>query len=879
MQTGDGLSADQSVTSEFNPPSNSGTASPPYPIAGNWLDHPFPMALLRDHTARDKDPINTTLRRLAALIETTTAHAKSALPWLKMAILGDTRTDKGSLRHDANICGVTGLEGDYDGGGMTAEEASRRLRNAGISAIVYTTPSHTKENPRWRVLCLLSTTYLPGQRGALMDRLNGVLGGGLARESWTLSQAYYFGSVNNNPAHEVHMVDGTPIDLHDKLDAAACRWNGLGAGSDTADRTLPTAFDRPFALLHPLSARMRDYMASIGFGESEFATGLLDPHPFDRLSTPAKNEGLRQLLAAIDNTIDDSRVIWLRILFATHDALLRGATDAYDITLAWAQKGAKWTNQKDFDDAWYSFDARARGVTVGTLIHMAATAGADTSWLHANIQPAAILGQTLPLVCAPVGGTAFSTTGARRLRHVFGHLMARGVVSLFAAKTKTGKTAWLVSAALALATARNLLGQVTLNRPLRVLFINGEEPRELLLMRFKAALILHGIDEAQVSLQLTVFAAGELQGLRLTHTVAGTESVDTTGIALLDTMIAGHDAVLLDPFMSFVGSSVNTLEVMSAVMFSLNALARKHDAALLVTHHLRKGAGTDADGMDAVMGSSGLMNHCRIGFGFSAMNDTEAPKHGVLPSNARHYIAVTELGNNYAPASSDKIWIEKLGVKVPGTAEPPDYPDDDEPVAVRLAALSRLSELITNGMRHAALQAIHSGVNGAPLSDSPQAKVRHAAPVIAAALADHLHGQTDPQQLVVAKAVLDDVTGRGWVRVDPAARIPKPSGNGSDGGRGFVVEWQLTPWRNQTADESAANTTRPTEVTEVTLRSSSVDRVTGTTGDPSGGHRSSPLESVRTTSVGHPSGFIPVPCDLAAATQVATHGLPRRQRQ
>ncbi len=51
---------------------------------------------------------------------------------------------------------------------------------------------------------------------------HGLLGGVLAPQSWTLSQAYYYGRVNGNPAHRVEIVDGTtPIDLADELDEIA----------------------------------------------------------------------------------------------------------------------------------------------------------------------------------------------------------------------------------------------------------------------------------------------------------------------------------------------------------------------------------------------------------------------------------------------------------------------------------------------------------------------------------------------------------------------------------------------------------------------------------------------------------------------------------
>jgi hypothetical protein len=52
------------------------------------------------------------LKQLQALLTNTTAPEKSALPLIKLAALGDVRTEKGSLRHDANLLSVSGVEGD-----------------------------------------------------------------------------------------------------------------------------------------------------------------------------------------------------------------------------------------------------------------------------------------------------------------------------------------------------------------------------------------------------------------------------------------------------------------------------------------------------------------------------------------------------------------------------------------------------------------------------------------------------------------------------------------------------------------------------------------------------------------------------------------------
>jgi putative DNA primase/helicase len=184
----------------------------------------LPFTFFNSHTAQNKSEARYTLPELAYRIQHTTAEAKADLPWVKLARFGNKRTprtEKGggnSLRHDANVERVTGLEVDYDGEQMTPDEAVEILTKQGIASVIYTSPSHTDGKPRWRILCPFSEELPPDRRRAMVGRLNGLFRGIFARESWVLSQSYYLGSVRSNPAHRVAVVDGTPIDMHDDLD-------------------------------------------------------------------------------------------------------------------------------------------------------------------------------------------------------------------------------------------------------------------------------------------------------------------------------------------------------------------------------------------------------------------------------------------------------------------------------------------------------------------------------------------------------------------------------------------------------------------------------------------------------------------------------------
>lgn len=164
---------------------------------------------------------------LNALEATDGYEDKKSLPLLKLARFGDLKTNRGSLRHNANIQVLYGIEGDYDGGEVSMQDAADRLEKLGIRCALYASPSWTPEQPRWRVLAPLSNPVSLGQvrvRDRMIARLNGALGGILAGESFTASQAFYFGYVeggHREPFIRVKEEGGWFIDQMVELDKTA----------------------------------------------------------------------------------------------------------------------------------------------------------------------------------------------------------------------------------------------------------------------------------------------------------------------------------------------------------------------------------------------------------------------------------------------------------------------------------------------------------------------------------------------------------------------------------------------------------------------------------------------------------------------------------
>jgi hypothetical protein len=242
---------------------------------------------------------------LAVRIQHSHATDKDYLPMLKLGGFGDQPSEAGCLRHDANLIRITGVEGDYDDEEISLDEAKQHAAKAELFVILYTSPSYTQECPRWRVLCPFSEDLPPDQRDRMMARLNGAFGGIFAPESWTLSQAYFYGRVNN-PDHQCTVFEGLPIDLAEHLDVTA-----IGRPEEKARGEPPHPASKPQditdARVNGLLRKLLDNVSAAPEKEKHFTLWrngkALGGYLW--LTGWPKQEAIEQLLAALPATVKD----------------------------------------------------------------------------------------------------------------------------------------------------------------------------------------------------------------------------------------------------------------------------------------------------------------------------------------------------------------------------------------------------------------------------------------------------------------------------------------------------------------------------------------------------------------------------------------------
>jgi hypothetical protein len=211
-------------------------------LFGSPLDSELAATLFHSKRGDTLKRIKISLRSFADQMANHEKPSKDALPLIKLARFDDIKTDKGSLRHDSNVTQVSGIECDYDAGTMPMSEAAGLLKAAGIAALLYESPSATATDQRWRIMLPCSKSLSPEERAALVARVNGVLGGVLAGESYTLSQSYFFGRVQGTAPRKVLLVEGRYIDQATDLDARAIGRRGSDPQGERDDSSSGAAF-------------------------------------------------------------------------------------------------------------------------------------------------------------------------------------------------------------------------------------------------------------------------------------------------------------------------------------------------------------------------------------------------------------------------------------------------------------------------------------------------------------------------------------------------------------------------------------------------------------------------------------------------------------
>jgi AAA domain len=341
-----------------------------------------------------------------------------------------------------------------------------------------------------------------------------------------------------------------------------------------------------------------------------------------------------------------------------------------------------------------------------------------------------------------------------------------------------GKSTWMMAVALACASGRAILGQHVFGGPLRVLYINAEDPTAEVALRLRAAMQHHGLKDADVA-GLHVAGADRLQ-LTLLTANRGLPGLNPDGWNKLNSEIdrIKPDILLIDPLVALVGGvSLNDNSAAALMMGRFVSIAAQRKIAIMIAHHAAKNR--EATSPEAAMGAASLVNLARICLSLEPLAEGDAGKVGVAPWDAHSIFRVIGTKQNLSPPNVTDDWIRLKSVDMLN-AEPPVYPHGDSVAVVERFIPNPMSAVFPAPVIAAALQSIGSA--NPPLSPFGHAAGTSAVAVIAAAIAPHLGGKASNAE---AKAVLDYLARTGKVASQPV-QVPRP-GRGPYVRNGLVV--------------------------------------------------------------------------------------------
>jgi len=234
-------------------------------------------------------------------------------------------------------------------------------------------------------------------------------------------------------------------------------------------------------------------------------------------------------------------------------------------------------------------------------------------------------------------------------------------VTLCAAKPGTGKSAYALHAAIALAAGIEWCGWRPV-RPVKVLYLNLEDDRKELHRRIVAACTALGVDRRKLRGRLFTLDVNRLD-LVARDGEDRRSRPKATPLAgqIMEIMKANKiEAIMLDPMIELhSGLDENSNTDMKEIIVNIRDIARGCHAGALVVHHTRKGA---ANGdIEGARGGSAISGAVRVGLTLDLMDDKTAGERAISEQERWRYISVTSAKENYALAGQ-RVWIEKRSV-------------------------------------------------------------------------------------------------------------------------------------------------------------------------------------------------------------------------
>jgi AAA domain-containing protein len=237
----------------------------------------------------------------------------------------------------------------------------------------------------------------------------------------------------------------------------------------------------------------------------------------------------------------------------------------------------------------------------------------------------------------------------------------RGSVTLLCGPPSALKSSLVLGWAVAVALKRKW-GNFNPTEAGSVIVYNVED--NALEQRRRLSAVLRQFDATSADIRGKVIRVGPISmGALLDRDESGA-LVFTPAMQKLDELIAVRRPAMLivDPLSELHTSDENDNTALRAVLAAFRELAVRHDIAVIILHHSRKGTVTPGD-PDAARGASAIIGAARVAMTLTGMAEDDARTFGLPTDHAArsHFVRLDDAKSNYAPLREAQ-WFEKAGI-------------------------------------------------------------------------------------------------------------------------------------------------------------------------------------------------------------------------
>lgn len=260
---------------------------------------------------------------------------------------------------------------------------------------------------------------------------------------------------------------------------------------------------------------------------------------------------------------------------------------------------------------------------------------------------------------------------------LYGTQLIRGFVTVLVAPGGTGKSAYAMAVAAAIAAGQTFLGQHIFTCG-HTAVLNLEDPMEELDRRLAAIMIRHGLADHQLEERFFLHSGEDRSITIAAHGKDGFSVIYPDEDAII-TQINERQIVLLvvDPYAESHSLEENSNPDMVKAAAAWRRIARATDCAILLVHHVRKGAVLD---IEAARGAKALTDSARVGLLLSPMSPEEAEEFHIPDGDRWAYVRLDDAKVNMAPRASKARWFRLEQVELGNHTDA--YPHGDKVAAI-----------------------------------------------------------------------------------------------------------------------------------------------------------------------------------------------------